>query len=243
MDLYNQLNTHLPLYFIIGLPLLILCLFCSIYFIFLIKLNNDNSNSNIKSMFFYVIQFVSIPLVLLFLTINMIMLIYSLLRPNSSHFYYLSWKNVFNFFSKFCCTCRSKNTNLMNSKVINIVRKQDDKSLPERAQQYKIELEREEMNSPDKLKMNLPIDLSKDRSIFELENFKSPAQNAKPVQLEQSNNYVNYLSNVLVKDNSPSYVSILDRIKNKMKSKVLKRVIEINDKSDISGNSVIINKL
>jgi hypothetical protein len=212
MDLDSQhskiILNHTPPHLFITLPFLILFLFFTIIFIVLQKFSRDSTiTDNLKLIFYYMILFISMPFVCLFLLINIILITLSLLFFEK--LYYISLKKVFEFIFKTCSLCKKSEVN-----TITIIKKPEIESqLPERANKYK-EVSNE---SKEKIEKQQGDNLNLNKSPEVIVNIMN---NSRPLNKKGKGKNFEFVNKILEDDkNRPTYVVLLNMIKNKMKNK------------------------
>jgi hypothetical protein len=233
MNLEKEVHiyTHTDNTEIILIPIVCLLIFFSLFIYILHTMSSTpDLKSKFKIIFYLLIKFIGMPFLIVFLTLNSIMILISILFLNKLH--YLSPRMIFNFFSKFFTKLFSKCKKQTGVTIIHVIKKPsiEVNVLPDRANKYK------EVENDSKQGEKININENK-HNLFEVDcskNYRPPVGNSKPMD---KGRVYEFLTKTLVnEENSPSYVSIINMMKSKAKGK-MKKINVTRDESNVQGNN------
>ena len=171
-----------------------------------------------------------------FLIINLFLICISLIFLEELH--YISIKNILLLFSNLSCKCKKPEINTIT--VIKI--KSCEFEMPERAYQYKDVSD--VSNQADKINLN-DNNPGFNRNIFDVKiniNNHLPQTIKKP---KDKGKILDFLSKALInEDNTPSYISLLNMMKNKAKDKFnsnKEQNLNSKDKSNLNNEKSIVD--
>lgn len=211
------------------LPFIIMIIGFTLLIILVHKSEKEPSLKNkLRVLFYYMLQFLCLPLLVLFLFINGILILISYLFLRS--LWYISIKNMVEFFEKICgkiCCCKSKVAS------IKIERKSDDVKLPERANRYKDVSDNSKQDNTSNNTggaMNLNLNNKNVFNNINMNNYRPQVQKTKT-----KNKFMSFLQNVLINEdnNTPGFINLMRSIKNKAKEKM-----DENEKGVVIKNNI-----
>jgi hypothetical protein len=209
---------------------------------------DSNWKSKFRILFYMIFQFLCLPVLLIFLLINVALIFASYVFCRK--LVYISTKTIFDFFSsifeklKICNKCKFGSTEEVNRIKIKKKESNEIEELPERANKYKeVSNESGGANDPKNIAVvkqsNLHLNNDNNneavdkKDIFSLNPPNRPNINKK---VKNKGKIFEFLSKTLLsEDNTPGYVTLLNNIKNKAKVKK-----ENKNLSDLK-NTVVIN--
>jgi len=207
---------HVHIEEIILIPIFIFFLLLSVMAIILYKYQSTPNNKQMMKILFYItLQFLFMPLFIIFLMINILIIGFSYYFLNK--IYYISGKKICSWIENCCIFVKKKNETVNTITVTKHV----DIVFPERANRYKDLNNESKQKEDEKAKdQNLNLNNNKSLNIFNKDNHNTACRPRVGKKQINEGKLMEIISDLLVnEDNSPGYISFLNNLKNKAKGK------------------------